>query len=460
MSIPSEHLKKWEGRVVDGKFFLEKWLGGTDHSVVFLTARGPDDPPRKAAIKLVSAAGFSAKYLPEQAQLSRWRETASLSHPNLIRIFECGRATIDHNDFLYLVMEFAEEDLGQILPERALSVEEVSGMLPVTVDAISFLHQSGFVSGRVKPSNVMAVGDQLKIAIDGLGRAGERPAFRDRFDAPELDTAGLSSAADVWSLGFMLVTALTQNLPTSPSHDGELGDPAIPGTVPQPFLRIAEHCLRIDPGKRCALQGVLAGFQGLAIPPPPAIANPEPITALLPDLPSAHPGEAPAKRNPMLRPVVTLLISIAVLIAAVVFARRSPSIPRKAKTTTQSPAGTTLDSEAEPPAPDAPPQPATAEPGKVLHQVLPDFRRPPGGARPVPATITVQVSVNASGNVTRAKMTGPATARYYAKRTLAAARRWKFVPPKVGGKPSPSEWAIRFDLDKSSRQASPTQIKP
>ena len=36
MSKP-ETWKSWEGRTVDGKFPLRQYLGGSDHSAVFLT---------------------------------------------------------------------------------------------------------------------------------------------------------------------------------------------------------------------------------------------------------------------------------------------------------------------------------------------------------------------------------------------------------------------------------------
>ena len=80
MSSPEEW-KKWEGRV-DGKFPLRHWLGGSEHSAVFLTER-PGHADEKVAIKLI-AAGSDA-----DRQLSRWRAAirrrggvrGSLKHP-------------------------------------------------------------------------------------------------------------------------------------------------------------------------------------------------------------------------------------------------------------------------------------------------------------------------------------------------------------------------------------------
>ena len=44
--------KNWEGRVIDGKFPLLQWLGGSEDSAVFLTERRGSGP-QKAAIKLI-----------------------------------------------------------------------------------------------------------------------------------------------------------------------------------------------------------------------------------------------------------------------------------------------------------------------------------------------------------------------------------------------------------------------
>ena len=47
--------KQWEGQIVNGTFPLRQYLGGSEHSAVFLTERRGRDPQR-AAIKLIPAA--------------------------------------------------------------------------------------------------------------------------------------------------------------------------------------------------------------------------------------------------------------------------------------------------------------------------------------------------------------------------------------------------------------------
>src|SRR5271166_4545203 len=202
MSTPTGLWKNWEGRAVDEKFPLRQWLGGSDRSAVFLTERSGGE---KAAVKLIRAENL------EDAQLSRWAGAAKLSHPHLIRLFECGRCEIDGTRLLYVVMEHAEENLAEILPLRPLSPEEASEMLRPTAEALAYLHQSGFAHGRIRPSNIMAVDNQLKISADSLGKAGERDGVGSSpYDAPEVAGSGPSPAADVWSLGVTLVAVMTQ----------------------------------------------------------------------------------------------------------------------------------------------------------------------------------------------------------------------------------------------------------
>lgn len=105
----SETWKQWEGRTVDGRFLLQSYLGGSNHTAVFLTlmqiAAGGSE---KAAIKLISAGAADA-----EKQLQRWKATRELNHPNLIRIFEAGRCELDSIGLLYVVEEFADENLSR-----------------------------------------------------------------------------------------------------------------------------------------------------------------------------------------------------------------------------------------------------------------------------------------------------------------------------------------------------------
>jgi serine/threonine protein kinase len=160
---------KWESQTVNGLFPLRRFLGKSDHSVVFLTdceARSIS----QAAIKLIPAD-------PEpETQLAHWKRIAALSHPNLVRVLDNGRCTLGGHPFLFIVMEYAEQTLAEILRHRALTFEEVREMLIPTLAALGFLHRQNLVQSRLKPPNVLVVNDQLKLASDTVRPIGDRSA--------------------------------------------------------------------------------------------------------------------------------------------------------------------------------------------------------------------------------------------------------------------------------------------
>ena len=242
--------KQQEGQIVDGRYRLVLYLGGSDHSAVFLTEL--PNTRERAAIKLIGSDPAET-----DSHLARLRRAAKLSHPHLARILEIGQAQIGSAHVMYLVTDYAEEDLSLILPDRALSPEEVREMLPLILDTMQYLHSHGFVHARMKPSNIQAVNDQLKLSIDGVCAPHERGSSGEKsspYDPPELAPTGPSPAGDVWSLGMTIVEVLTQRLPIW-EWTGH-ADPPAPRTLPAPFLEIVRNCLRRDPAMRCSLREI------------------------------------------------------------------------------------------------------------------------------------------------------------------------------------------------------------
>jgi TonB family protein len=465
MSNP-EDWKKWEGRV-DGKFPLRQWLGGSDHSAVFLTER--PGQTEKVAIKLIAADGPEA-----DRQLARWRAAAQLSHPHLMRIFEAGRCRLDGTPLLYFVMESAEEDLSQILPQRPLAPAEVTELLPPLLDALSYLHSKGFVHGRIKPSNVHAQGDLLKLSADQIVSVAEPTSARTRrdvYDAPETADGIVSPAGDVWSIGVTLVAALTQNVTfeEGASSGTSRPDPDPPPTVPQPFRGIARECLHLDPKRRCSLAEIQARLQPAARSVP---AEPE------------LPPQRPEKRRAVFASAI--FVVAALLIAFVLFHHRDHSrdlsrgknAPPSATATTVQPAPeaapqvsrqSTPPTTTQPPPQAAPasPTPPVAEPiappkkspGDVAHQVLPEV--PASARNSINGTVKVgvRVEVDSSGKVTAATLKSPGPSKYFAALALKAAQAWEFSPPEADGKPTASAWLIQFRFKRAGTQASPERLK-
>jgi TonB family protein len=291
----SEAWKTWEGQAVDG-FPLRQYLGGSDQSTVYLTQLNSSGE-QKAAIKLIPADASA------YAQLAKWRVAGELTHPHLLQLIRVGRCELANTNFLYVVMEYAEENLAEILPQRSLQPDEARQVLESALDALTYLHAQGLAHTRIKPGNILAAGDQLKLSSDTLSEIGSSPAAvpqTDIYAAPESATTPVSAAADLWSLGVTLVETLTQRTPVLRGQtDVEL---PLPETIPAPYLEIARRCLQVDPSRRATLKEISALLNPTSTGPyrdavqhaevhTPATQSPETLVAALehPETPKTLP---------------------------------------------------------------------------------------------------------------------------------------------------------------------------
>jgi serine/threonine protein kinase len=232
----SEVWAKLEGHAVNGVFPLLRYLGGSNHSVVFLT-ESEELSRSELALKLVPAVPALA-----QLQLARWRASAGLIHPRLIEIFEAGQCQIGSRHFLYVVTDYADQNLAQLLERRALTEDETREMLTPVLDALAFLHERKLVQGRLKPSNVLVVGDQLKLASDSIrpvSETGRASNVMSAYMPPEARDGTRTAASDVWALGVTLCEALTRRQPL-PQHGGEM---VLPQELSPAFRGVVARCL-------------------------------------------------------------------------------------------------------------------------------------------------------------------------------------------------------------------------
>jgi hypothetical protein len=183
------------GRVIDGRFPLLRYLGGSEWSTAYLTEI-EDDPAKKAAIKI-----FPFASVDPLATGAQWGVARTLSHPHLMPLFHAARFDADGEDLLYVVTEYADETLSQILPERPLTPEEAREMLgpfwmpsPIFISSVS----PTVICGQPTSWLSMTISNSRPTSAGALARSAStihrRPAPRNR---PRRPTSG--RLASFWS---------------------------------------------------------------------------------------------------------------------------------------------------------------------------------------------------------------------------------------------------------------------
>lgn len=215
---------EWEQPTL-GRFQLLHKLGRGGMGTVF--AAYDPELQREVAIKRLHATGAK-----EQQQMMREaRGLASLSHPNVITIYDVG---VDKGGSPYLVMELLEgRDLATLLKGvGALPVVEAVGLLLQACDALSAVHPLGVVHRDLKPANIFLTeksdGSTVLRVIDfGISKLVENaptgqastatgavfgtPAYM----SPEQirSSKDVDARSDIWSLGIILHEMLAGSVP-------------------------------------------------------------------------------------------------------------------------------------------------------------------------------------------------------------------------------------------------------
>jgi TonB family protein len=507
--------REWEGRIVGGRYQLGRYLGGSDCSAVYLTDFGGS----RAVVKLIAAETPDA-----QTQLSRWEAARNLVHPNLLRTFDTGRWHADEEqDMFFVVMEFADENLGEILRERPLTPVEVQDMLTPTLAALDYLHQQHLVHSDLKPANVLAVGQELKLAPDGVRRFGSRLAGREQEDkraAPEVLASGVSAKDDVWAVGLLILESLHHEQALADTLKGNRASSL--DTLPQPFADIVRECLREDPGKRCSIAEIrhmlsrpleireldkktAADPKGNLSTSNPAQSEPTqaqkteskpesaiPVIALTGieagavagTMPKTHEPKidldkttAPRQRNSdgpldpkphdeeafILRKSKFASFAVAILLglAAVVLLVLflRGAGDRKTRSIAAQPPAQATSTAVPEPMPTSKPFGKSVS-AAVAHEVTPEVSRAAQNSIHGVVKVRVQVNVNEAGKVAVAGLAAHGPSRYFAGQALDAARQWTFTPPVVDGKAIASRWILEFDFRRSGIKTESRMIQP
>ena len=100
------------------------------------------------------------------------------------------------------------------------------------------------------------------------------------------------------------------------------------------------------------------------------------------------------------------------------------------------------------------------DPGEVVRRVVPDVPQKARGTLQGTLRVRVRVRVDASGNVTAAKLDSHGPSKYFAGLAMEAAKRWKFDPPRSNSRVVSSEWTLRFEFRRTATRVLPERTAP
>jgi protein kinase len=133
-----------------------------------------------------------------------------LNHTKIVKLKEVIRA----NDDLYFVFEYLDQNIYEVIKDRTTDLPEnkVKSIIHQTLEGLVYMHKHGFFHRDMKPENLLATDDIVKIADFGLAREiRSRPPFTDYvstrwYRAPEilLRSTTYNSPIDIFAMGAIM----------------------------------------------------------------------------------------------------------------------------------------------------------------------------------------------------------------------------------------------------------------
>jgi serine/threonine-protein kinase len=230
---------------------------------------------RSVAVKLMRP-----QYGRDAAFVARFRQeaqsAASLSHPNIVSVFDYG--TDEAGPFI--VMELVDgQDLADLLHERGAIPPFVASKIAEQVaEALAAAHARGIIHRDVKPSNILLSADgRVRVVDFGIARAvaeaqltvpGTTLGSVHYFSPEQARGDHVTAASDIYSLGLVLYEMLTGRRAFAGDTPAAVAVARLIGPAPRPSMvrgdvpaaldAIVITALDLDPNERFATAGEMA----------------------------------------------------------------------------------------------------------------------------------------------------------------------------------------------------------
>jgi len=242
-------------------------LGTGATSRVYIATRGDGERIVVKVMKSGAAAAERSQYFLLEMQVLQ-----KMTHPNVVRITDAGEA----QGVLFFTMPFIEgQSLQQrLMREGAFPLADATRAARDVALALGHVHSHGVVHRDVKPENILLAPNGAVLLDFGHARAPSLMPTADSLDGRKyiIGTANYispeqvsgrrvaDSRSDIYSLGCVLLEALTGQLPFAASSSREsmqrrLDEPppdirSVRPDVPGELARVLGRALMVDPAGR------------------------------------------------------------------------------------------------------------------------------------------------------------------------------------------------------------------
>lgn len=253
------------GKILGNRYEILEKVGGGGMALVY-----------KAKCRLlnrfVAVKILRSEFIHDEDFINKFRResqaAASLSHPNIVSIYDVGVEDNIH----YIVMEFVNgKTLKQLIREKGqLSIEESLDIAIKIAEALSHAHENHIVHRDIKPHNILVTEDGVvKVTDFGIARAATTSTVTNtsnvigsvHYFSPEQARGGYTDEkSDIYSLGVVMYEMITGRVPfqgDSPisvalKHIQEDIEPPshIDSSVPSDLENIIMKCVQKDQSLR------------------------------------------------------------------------------------------------------------------------------------------------------------------------------------------------------------------
>lgn len=247
-----------EGQKIN-QYHLEKLLGVGGLGGVFQACEVvQDNLLQPLAIKVIPK--------NSQEQLKELIAARNLEHQNLISYYLAEEGSIISKEFLYLVMELAEDSLENRLQQGIFNSSQTRQLIEEIASALVYLHRQQRVHQNLKPGNILQVRQEWKLSdfdlVRQLHSQSQINLSTIPYMPPEAFDGQITVDWDVWSLGIILVQMVTGQLPYNFDSSTQLLKQVINCSLqfpplPKEFEQIIFGCLQPERQKRWTAQQVL-----------------------------------------------------------------------------------------------------------------------------------------------------------------------------------------------------------